>query len=63
MPKNNRPLVFNGYIGFKARLEERQALEVLAQRERQSLSETIRQLILREAQRDLLAIEADADAD
>jgi hypothetical protein len=45
---------FPAFIGFRVRPEERQALEVLAQRDQRSLSETIRQLILREACRDMV---------
>jgi hypothetical protein len=51
--KNNRPLVYEAFIGCKVRPAERQALEALAQRSQRSMSEEIRALIIREAQRDL----------
>jgi hypothetical protein len=46
---------FSEFIGIRVRPTDREALEELASRERMTLSEVIRHLILREARRDLQA--------
>ena len=51
--KNHRPVVYDGFVGLKVRLEEREALEVLAEREQLTISALVRRLIEQAAKRDL----------